>query len=274
MYSSPAYHQRHSWRPLFRLLLLLVSITAGLLLIWLLGVLLTNQQVGSTAHVLAAQNSLAATTTQDTQTGAVAQTEQSSVNAGSPSTPSCTSGLYKQPQTMAADQLSNGLTTVIAKPVLYTVHGNTIAEIRQNIRRCNARQQVTGRYHATTAYSLSWSYATIANNGACSASRVKVAIAISQYLPAPGLDATASTAAQTIWANYHRNLVAHENGHVERDLRYANELLLALQSLQAPCSIFAAQATIITDSYVHLLNSNNQLYDIQTDHGAAQGAIL
>lgn len=254
--------------------ILLFLVTFGVL-VWLTTSPFSFYQENGSAQVLAASSirqHSGSLTIQSNPTSLLLR--QSSGVATTQTSTACSGDTYRLPQPLTADQLPEGLSKRISAPAVYVVHGDTLAAIRQNIGRCQPRQQAIGNYHAITVYNLVWSYTTVATDNVCTTAQVKVGIAISQFLPASQLDTTATTAATTVWQRYYHSLMVHEDGHIERDVRYAAGLLAALQSLQAPCQSFTAQAAALTDSYVTLLNGDNELYDAQTNHGATQGAVL
>ncbi len=76
-------------------------------------------------------------------------------------------------------------------------------------------------------------------------------------------------------AVFMENLRTHEQGHITIDSRHARQLTEALNELgPMSCSNIDAQARIIIATQLQLLREANDHYDIQTDHGATQGAVL
>jgi predicted secreted Zn-dependent protease len=142
------------------------------------------------------------------------------------------------------------------------------------VLNCPARR-AAGSYHALTAYQLNWAYTPVATNGVCHLENVRVGLHVNQFMPmfSPGSTTPASVA--STWDAYSQALKTHEDGHTALDIEYATRLATALQNTgNMDCATLTRQTQSIIDSHVTMLNTANELYDSQTNHGATQGAVL
>ncbi len=186
----------------------------------------------------------------------------------------CSGTPYSVPTQLSLTSAPAGLSTVIDAPTNYQVYGDSIANLRDAIESCPLRKAI-GSYHAVTTYQVSWSYGFHVSNSVCRLSDVRVGMHINQYLPLFVPSAATPQTTASSWQQYIAVLQQHENGHVAIDTDYAKRLTAALQNLATTdCGSIAAQASTITDSYVTMLNTANDLYDSRTNHGLTQGAVL
>lgn len=164
-----------------------------------------------------------------------------------------------------------GLTRRNDAPRYYTVYGNSIEQIRAQLKACSPNG-----YFAATNYRMNWSYSTVSTaSGKCRVADARVGIhTIVQY---PNWQNSGSANASTIsaWQRMMRSLVSHEEGHVSRSVQVARELQEALAAqTSVPCSHIDSVAQKLTQSYVQKLHSANSSYDHATNHGVTQGAVL
>ena len=85
--------------------------------------------------------------------------------------------------------------------------------------------------------------------------------------PAPGL--------AEAWDSYIAALTLHEQGHVDRDVQSAQQLLDDLEALgEADCGSLATEVGALATKASIALAQANVDYDTQTSHGRTQGAVL
>src|SRR5262249_17282261 len=136
-----------------------------------------------------------------------------------------------------------GASTVVDPPHLYPVTGNTVAEINAQIARC--KPAAAGGFAAVTRYSLSYSYASARQpDGLCKLTRISVgihvAVALPSWTPGPGVAPGLADA----WQAYSSALALHEQGHVDRDVGSAQQLVNALAALgPVDCGSVGLQVT-------------------------------
>lgn len=198
-----------------------------------------------------------------------------SLSAPSIETPrACTGNSYTQPGPLSLSGAAQGLTSQIDTPTYYNVYGASLPAIRDAITNCPLRK-AAGAFHATTAYQLNWAYTPVAEKGVCSIKDIKVGLHVNQLMPAFSPGSTVSSEVRSTWDAYSRALQTHENGHTAINTDYAARLTTALQNLgQMDCSTLTQQVQTTIDSHITMLNTANELYDAQTNHGATQGTIL
>src|SRR4029078_10465196 len=100
---------------------------------------------------------------------------------------------------------------------------------------------------------------------------IHVTVAVPSWTPGPGVAPGLADG----WQTYIAALILHEQGHVDRDLASAQQLLDDLTALgEADCGGLAAQVSnLATLSGVALAKSHAD-YDNETAHGRTQGAVL
>ena len=217
-------------------------------------------------------NAGATTTSSDPLPVNQPQTEYYKPNIETPR--SCTGTRYTLPEALNLSSMAPGLAQQIESPTYYTVYGSSVSALRDAVMSCSLRA-AAGPYHATTAYQINWAYTPVAQNGSCSLKDVKVGLHVNQLMPAFSPGSTISTEVRSTWDTYARALQTHEDGHTAINIDYATRLNNALQSLgQMDCSTLTRQVQTTIDSHVAMLNTANELYDAQTNHGATQGAVL
>ncbi|QQS19732.1 DUF922 domain-containing protein [Candidatus Saccharibacteria bacterium] len=186
----------------------------------------------------------------------------------------CTGYAYALPAAVALGSAAPGLSQQIDAPTYYTVYGSSVSSLRKAVTNCPLRK-AAGAYHAATAYQLNWAYTPTVTNGFCSITDVKVGLHVNQLMPAFSPGNAISPEVASAWDSYAHALKTHEDGHAAIDTNYATRLTVALQNLGSiDCNAMTSQVQTVIDSYVAMLDTANELYDAQTNHGATQGAIL
>lgn len=194
------------------------------------------------------------------------------------SIPNCIKAPMPTPTTLDLDTAATGLTLVNADPAYYTVHGSTASQIQAQIRNCapGSADGNTAEFTAQTAYNLNWQYGTTnIGNGKCSIDDVKVGVHTITALPQwqPSVEVSAGLASQ--WNAFMTALKIHEAGHNKLDILYGQRLVDSLNAVGTQnCTTIANTITSTIDSNVTELNTANDHYDTETDHGSTQGAIL
>lgn len=184
-----------------------------------------------------------------------------------------TNPMYPNPEAIDLSNTAPGLTVRADEEQYYTVYGQTPEQVRTALQHCQGLSAVVqDNHHATTRYTLNWMFVVspLGNSGSCRLDNIRVGVHINQILPVfPDMPADSRL------ANYRLALQAHENGHKTITLDYANRLTDALRQTPAlPCSMLHAQTGVTTQSYLHMIEAANTLYDSRTGHGETQGAVL
>lgn len=187
---------------------------------------------------------------------------------------------YGMPSKIDLTNASNGLTEVKDPPQFYKIYGNTATQVSAQIIKCapniNYYSGQPGNYAAETSYDMSWQYNTInTSQGMCSVVDARVGLHINMVLPQwqPSTSSTPNLFSQ--WQKFISNLVTHENGHVVLDEQYAAQILNDLQNYPiANCSLISTDIQTKLNEDFSGLNTANDAYDIQTNYGTTQGAVL
>jgi predicted secreted Zn-dependent protease len=130
-------------------------------------------------------------------------------------------------------------------------------------------------YTGETSYSLSWQYNTSVGNNGCTVTNVQVGIHIATALPAWQSTTQAASGLAGRWQQFASALTTHEHGHAVLDANYAAALVQQLGTLGVMnCNNITGTIQNTVDSTVRAMNTANDAYDQQTDHGATQGAVL
>lgn len=256
------------------------SLTLALLCIFILAVYSNLARVSTNLFVVPRVTAAARAATPATTNGAElpstgilqAATTPAAANIDTPQ--SCVGEPYRQPSDLPLSAAPNGLTTIVDEPTYYHVYATTLPGLRQAVEGCPLRQ-AAGEFHAATTYKLNWSYTPAVTDGTCHIENVKIGLHINQLMPAFSPGNAISPSVASTWDAYSQALKTHEDGHTALDIQYAERLAAALSGVgNMECGVLTRQVQTIVDSHLAMLNTANELYDSQTNHGATQGAAL
>lgn len=166
-----------------------------------------------------------------------------------------------------------GLTPVVDSPEYYTVYGNSSSEIAGQMLAC-APIVNDSSFLAATNYWLGVRYTlTPTTAGMCKIADVGVGAHVTQALPSWHATDTASLTLQAKWRKFQTNLQLHENGHTAIILDHATTLLHDFESHpELSCTNADIAIARMVQQAVATINGANDAYDVQTRHGATQGA--
>ncbi|HEX5447953.1 MAG TPA: DUF922 domain-containing protein, partial [Candidatus Saccharimonadales bacterium] len=186
---------------------------------------------------------------------------------------------YKLPSSVDLSDKSEGLHIVQDRTSFYRVYGNTLDQIRQQMRTCapaTGGTDAQSEFAAETSYNLSSQYSWTADEaGVCHVSSVKVGLHINMVLPKWQSPVNADDSLTITWGNYTNHLRTHENGHAAIDKSYASKLLNDLKNFPSTdCSSIADKLKSKAKADISALDSANNVYDASTNHGATQGATF
>lgn len=158
----------------------------------------------------------------------------------------------------------------------YDISGQTKEELNAQMTELGPECDDQECY-AKTAWAIDWTYPAVKAN-TCEPVSVTVLI---QYIFPRWVDKDqAPTSLQTDWDNFYRSLKKHEENHKEIVTRNANLFLakikeinsqnyVSCRELQDKISEFHATGEIINRTA-----QESEDYDLQTEHGATEGALL
>lgn len=231
----------------------------------------------------------APTTTTPIQTPSTPQSEIAPTASTSPATPTpttepnisvqttvspastvakCTRGVMPNPSALSLNMQQSGVTRVIDTPSYYTVHGNTLEQVKKQIAACSPVEN--GRYAAVTVSNINWRVAYYRDpwTNLCKPSNVAVGVHTAFLYPTWSNSTPA-------WQNFMKNITVHEQGHAERDYMAAQAILRDIQNMPfAECSTIEPTANALANARIAALEQSNNAYDHETSHGATQGAQL
>jgi predicted secreted Zn-dependent protease len=195
----------------------------------------------------------------------------------SASVPACSPLAFPDPSGLDLSATATGLHIQNDTPTYYQIYGNTASQLRTQITHCapGATGSSDAEYTGETSYSLSWQYYTSVSNNGCTVTNVQVGIHIATALPTWQSTTQAATGLASRWQQFASALTTHEHGHAVLDANYAASLVQRLNALgPIDCNVITSTVQNTVDSTVRALNTANDTYDQQTDHGATQGAVL
>ncbi len=158
----------------------------------------------------------------------------------------------------------------------YRVRGNTLDELSASIEPQRYRDSSGMAWDAYTWWEVRWSYPFVERIDSCALGGEQVRVDIRMHLPRWEPPSGADPELASTWTHYITALEAHEEGHAQIALAAACEVRQVLRSLepQPDCvrmELAADQATQVVIDRYHDLEVQ---YDLETDHGATEGAVL
>ena len=189
--------------------------------------------------------------------------------------PTCTrNSSYPVPGALQLDGSRTGVTTV-AEPVdYYRVYGNTVAQILRQAAMC--APAVVAGYLAYASWYFNWSFlAGRLPDGNCKLTSVAVGVHTAEVLPrwTPGPSAAGGLAQK--WTKFAGALATHEQGHLQRAVQGAQKILHDMQSMgEVSCTTLNSSVNGVGQRDLNAITETERQYDVQTDHGATQGAVL
>lgn len=159
----------------------------------------------------------------------------------------------------------------------YKITGNSENELANQLNEHGFAWDDGNTYASTTAASISTHFEPFCPNPwRCIVGSFQVTVDITIALPEwqHGEDAPPELVEK--WNRFMENLVLHENGHRDRAVTAATELLTAVQNLPAASSRSALEANVKALKHERLLRlaQDEADYDRDTVHGTSQGALF
>ncbi|HEY9228857.1 MAG TPA: DUF922 domain-containing protein [Gemmatimonadaceae bacterium] len=179
----------------------------------------------------------------------------------------------RHPENPALDEYPKGIIGS-TDVTYYDIQGNSARGLVDEMRRLGPKTAAGGVFFGEAQSPLRWEWRTRADGMDCSSSFVNVFVRSEIRLPrwTPPTDASPELVAQ--WKQFITALQTHEIGHKDIAGRGARDVLTALQRLRTACSSFSAEAKRATDGIMARVRNEQAQYDLQTRHGATQGATF
>jgi predicted secreted Zn-dependent protease len=181
---------------------------------------------------------------------------------------------YQGPVSLPLTPAQTGLAQAVDPPHVYPVTGDSAAELNASMARC--RPAIARPYNAITRYTLGYQYTSVKKaSGLCEVTKIAVSLRVGVVLPSwtPGPGAAPGLAEQ--WQTYIAALTLHEEGHVDRYVEGAENVLAQLEALpELDCGTVASRvAATVQDASLGIARDQAD-YDAETSHGRTQGAVL
>lgn len=208
----------------------------------------------------------------NTTTGTTAATNNHSV-----SIPRCTRIDFGTPSPLSLDNAPTGLSQQNDLPSYYRIYGNTADQIHSQLKNCGpgAAGGTDAEFTGQTDYNLDWQYDMTEYNNVCTLTNIKVGLHTSIAIPYWQPTSSVTTGLSGRWQRFASGLQTHEEGHVSIDKAYAARLVSDLSNLSSmPCDQVASTVHTIASADTAALDYANNDYDVRTNHGATQGAVL
>jgi predicted secreted Zn-dependent protease len=164
--------------------------------------------------------------------------------------------------------------SVTASTRLYEVEGADVGSLLASLRQ-RGPQDGHETWAASTDWVFRWSYQPVVDSD-CRVDTARVELDLTYTYPQWNAPASAMPALVTSWQRYLAQVELHERGHREIAEAAANDLVRALEALQAQpsCSELAGAARATADDLLSRHARAQIGYDRDTAHGATQGAVL
>jgi predicted secreted Zn-dependent protease len=154
-----------------------------------------------------------------------------------------------------------------ANVVYYQIYGTTETELRSEMDQKGPVAYDGFKGDALTAWDFRWKWSGYGTS-VCNLSKAKTYNHITLTLPLWDPPDSADPQLVAKWTRYFNALVIHEKGHVDRAMTHYEGLLPAIQNATCDTAEQAAEQVVID------LRAVDHNYDIETGHGASQGAIF
>jgi predicted secreted Zn-dependent protease len=165
----------------------------------------------------------------------------------------------------------NGRTTVL----YYDVHGNSVAELRADMRRLGPKVEGTS-FVGETRSPMRWTWRTevIRGGSACAIRDVVVVVNAQITLPRWTPPANADSSLIKEWNRFLTALEVHEAGHKDISAKAGKAIIDRLRNMSASCALLGNLANDIARDIVTRQMDEQRTYDAKTRHGLTQGTAF
>lgn len=176
----------------------------------------------------------------------------------------------------AADAKPSKEPDIAIKRTTYKITGNSVQELKAQMVELGPVDKNHRHRDAYTTWYVTWDFDCGNFGSASRAERIRVKVEVKYIFPK--WESTAEAPAELVqkWNDYIDALQKHEDGHKEIGVQAAREMLKKFEGLP---SAFSCQEVnrAVNESGQKILNLYRQAevkYDVETRHGATQGAQL
>jgi predicted secreted Zn-dependent protease len=157
----------------------------------------------------------------------------------------------------------------------YDVEADTATELRETLDAKGPEDAAGQRHDAYTAWYVTWRFPFAQTEEGCSTGPVTTAVRVDVKLPrwrAPVGDGPLISK----WKRYLESLREHESGHRETGFNAATEINEVLPQLppKPTCEEAEAEANVVARQVLERHRQRDAEYDLETQHGATQGAVF
>ncbi len=158
----------------------------------------------------------------------------------------------------------------------YDIRGVTEEELAVQLKQKGTRWNDGQSYASTTAWNVSWDFEPDCAPWRCTVGSFRVTVSITTRLPRWVPEGDAPADLRLKWRDFTEKLLEHENGHRDRAIAGAADLLTAVQSLPSQSSRedLEREVNAITAQKMARMNAGQDEYDRTTAHGTSQGAVF
>ncbi len=161
------------------------------------------------------------------------------------------------------------------KKTTYKITGNSVQELKAQMYNLGPVDKNQRHHDAYTTWYVTWNFDCENFGGAARADRVRVKVEVKYILPKwePSPEAPAELVKK--WNDYLAALHKHEDGHRDLGLQAAREILQKLEGLPASlsCQEVGRAVNETGQKILNLYRQTEIKYDLDTRHGATQGAV-
>ncbi|MBI5305946.1 MAG: DUF922 domain-containing protein [Chloroflexi bacterium] len=162
--------------------------------------------------------------------------------------------------------------------VTYSVTGKTTNELSRalDVKAIADPHEPNSRYYAMTEWFVSSDWQWQSSARGCELERANVSVTITMTLPALATRQGIASDLLTRWDTFIANTITHEKGHVTRALNGSREYQRALGNLATQSTCLTMRPTLdnLFKQNLDAIDRVNVQYDVETDHGATQGAVF
>ena len=153
--------------------------------------------------------------------------------------------------------------------IYYDISGFTESELRSSMNSLRPSDPFDGNkpVDAYTNWYISWNWNGYGTDK-CNLSSPTVSYKITVKVPRWKAPADASPELIAKWEEYMQNLALHEQEHVDNIVNNYLDVKTAIQGATCSTAEAAAQAVLVE------LRKFDKKYDLETSHGASQGAVF
>jgi predicted secreted Zn-dependent protease len=158
----------------------------------------------------------------------------------------------------------------------YDVQGASLPELRAGLRQSGIRMKDGSTYDALTSWAVRWEYDYESSSAGCTVDDFRVYVDVTIRYPRWVSDDEAPAPLADAWDSYLHSLIRHEQGHRDLAVAAADAMTRSISKLPpaATCSELDRSVDALGRSFMKRLSLEQLAYDADTDHGAAQGAVL